>query len=206
MESRPNTRAPRVTLVLALCMALGATGFSLGLAGVLSWNEPFPEMGSLQFAASPDEAEAWRRVEAIYREAHAAALRQHRPAINALAGVDLISSGALLYGAILAWMRSRKGLAALRTGLVLSQAYAFLAALVHTRVQLGVLDGLRPALAPLLQEGGPVAAAARTMQEAQAGAVALAPAIPLLQLAFYWWAHRWSRRQAVREALAPLAS
>ena len=209
METRPDSRAPRVTLVLAICAARGATGFSLGLAGVLSWNEPIPEMQALELPLPPEgEEEAWKRVEEAYQalpDVQGQVLRSQRPALNALSGVNLVASGMLLYGALVARMRRPGGLSSLRTGLVLSQAYAFLATLVQTWVQLSVLEQQRPVLMPLLQEEGTVRSVALLAIVAQMGAVAITAAITLLQLLFYWWVHRWTRRPAVQEALSPPA-
>jgi hypothetical protein len=204
MERRP----PRVTLVLSICAALGATGLSLGLAGVLAWNEPLAEtaMPALPEPPPGDEA-AWAQVEEAYRilpGVQMEVLRERRPALHALSAVNFVASAALLFGALAARLRRRGGIAALRTGLVLSQAWAVIATVVQTWVQVAVLERLHPVLEPLLEAEGMVRNMALTALGAQGLAIALTAGVTLIQLVFFVWAHRWTRRPAVQEALAPL--
>lgn len=208
MEKRPPNPTRRLPLVLALCGALGATGTIFGLGGLAAWNEPLPELPALQLPPAPpgDEA-AWARVEEAWQHLPSLqldVLRARRPALNALAAVNFVSSLALLYGTLAARLRRPRGLASLRSGLVLSQAYAALATAVQTWVQVGVLTAQRPVLLPLLQEGGTVRSVALLALVAQVGAVALTGAAMVAQLIFYVWAARYFRRESVQKALAPI--
>ena len=207
--SGQQPRPPRVNFVLAVCAALGAAGFSMGMGGLLSWNEPIPEMPAMELpAAPPGEEESWERVEEAWAQLPAAqgqVLQAHRPALGALAAVNALASGVLFYGALSARIRRRNGLSSLRAGLVLSQAYAFLAAIVQTRMQLAILGAQRPILMPLVQEGGTVHTVAMAAVMVQGVATVLTAGLLVAQLLFYVWVQRWSRRPEIELALGPLA-
>lgn len=208
MEPMSN-RPPRIGLVLALCAALGALGFSLGLSGLLAWNQPIPEKQVPEPPAPPPGMEEdWAPIRALYEQLPAVneqVFLTTRPAVTALAGVNFLSSAALFFGALASRMRSSRGLSYLRTGLVLSQAYAFLAVVVNVWVDVEVLGALQPTLQPLLEQEGPVRAAAVVFVFSLMSWFAVVVGIALAQLVFYVWAHRWTRRPEVVRVLAPAA-
>ncbi len=209
MESRPTARAPRITLVLGICAVLGAIGFSLGLGMVLSWREPIPEAGLPAFfpEAPPGEEAAWEEIKAIFERlgrVQEEVMRRARPVLNALGAVNVVASAGLFAGALAARLRTASGLQLLRTGLVLSQAYAFLAVLVHGWVQLQLYGAYRTGFAEQLQQTGTVREFALAALVSHVLVAMLWAGFFLAQLVFYGWAHRWTKRPAVQAALAPL--
>lgn len=209
LPQRPP-KAPRVSLVLALCAALGFFGLLFGLPVALAWDAPLVELPPMQLGNPPPGMETARqRLEETLQplaEGQTRALRETRAAVHAFGGVCAIASAILLFGAFSAYLRRPGGVAALRVGLILSQASALLGAFVSASMQLALLQSMRPVLKPLLAEGGEVREAALIMLGAQAAAAVITASLMLLLLAFFVWVHRWTRRPAVQRALAPDAS
>lgn len=208
MEKSP----PRTALVLAICAALGATGFTLGLAGALAAADPVIPAGDPPAIplppAPPGEEAAWEALDTAWRRmpaVQAEKLRDRAAALGALAAVNVVASGVLLFGAIAARLRRARGLAALRTGLALSQGYALLAAIVQTAVQVEITAAQREVLAPLARLGGTAAAMAHGAWLTWIAVVGTTALVALVQLGFFFWAQRWTRRPEVQAALSPPA-
>ena len=208
MTAKPRDPLRRLPLMLMLCGVLGALGLAFGASGLLSWREPIPTFPSPSLPAAPaGEEAAWvliqeaiDRVPALYQQV----MQAHRPALTALAATNFVASGVLLAGTLAA--RLRRGARALRAGLSLSQAYAVLAVVVQTWVQLDLLHGQRSIYAPLAAGGGTAGLMATTFTAAQVFAVALTAAVALAQLGFFVWAARLLRRPGAVEAISDPAA
>lgn len=208
MESSPQARPRRLSLVLFLCAALGAVGTTVSFVGVTSWSQPLPdEVAGLDLPLPPvpeGEEAAWQRLKESYEQIPARrleVLRERRALLNALAAVNLVASIALFFGALATRRRGATGLRSLHTGLTLSQAYAVLAAIVQGWIQKEVLDAHRTLFQPFLDEAGTVAGFAATAVMSQAVALALGVAVMVAQFLFYVWAQRYFRRQEIAQAL-----
>ncbi|WP_157370454.1 hypothetical protein [Vulgatibacter incomptus] len=200
----------RLPLLITVCAMLGTVGSVVGLGGVLAWQEPVAEMPTIRLPDAPaGDEEAWQKLETVLEkvpETYEAVLKESRPAITALAGTNLVSSVALLFGALAARARRPWGARSLRTGLVLSQAYAVLALAVQAWVQYGLWTGHRGLFAPLAAEGGTASTLAFAMLVAQIGSVGVTLLLGLGQLGFYAWGLSLLGRPGAAEALAPEAS
>jgi hypothetical protein len=150
-------------------------------------------------AISPpgEEVEGWERFETAWKEleeAQTEAYRQRRPATNALAGVNLVSSLVLLFGAMGTGARLRSALPALRTGLVLSQGYVLLGLAVGTWLQLDLVEVAGQILQPLRAMEGPVGRTAGLSLFAYWMGIPLAAAAMLGQFIFFVWVQRLLQR------------
>jgi hypothetical protein len=195
---------PRALLpALLVCSLLGVFGTVSGFLGITRWNEPIetPKLAPLPAPPEGVSADTWARVQAAYDELPEAlsVVKKRRPAIDALAVVNLVASAALLVGAQLARRRAPTGLTALRTGLGLSEAYAAIALWVNVLVQRDVMEAMRPHTQALAGVKGLPAELAAAFELAQV----LSSAAVVAQLAFYLWMHWYVSRAAVVAALAP---
>ena len=203
----PPARSPlrRLPWILALCVGLGASGVIFGLSTVLARHEPLA-LGQLPTIEPPEgEEEAWAPVIAAFEklpETQLAVLKRHRPALTALAAVDLIASAVLLLGGLRARRRTPGTLRLLTTGLVLSQAYAALKLGLYSWVQVDAYRALAPTVQAVAAQGEVGAAAAQAVLFAQAAAIVIMGAVALLELGFYVYAHRYLRRPPVAAFLA----
>lgn len=200
----PGTRA--LVPALVACSVLGVFGTVSGFLGLLSWDEPLEPLPLVALPERPAgiDPEAWRRIEEVHGQLPAAQLevvRRRRPALNALAVVNLVASASLLVGTQLARRRTPGGLSALRTGLGLSEAYAAIALGVNMVVQREIIDTLRPQIDRLAEIPGLSAQVAATFQATRA----LSAAVLLAQLAFYVWMHWYVGRPHVAAVLRPHA-
>lgn len=180
-------------------MILGAFGSCRGIAEVSTWREPvevnLPKLPILQ-----EEGADWEKLETAWTElqrAQTEAYRERRPASNALAVVNLISSLVLMSGAMAAGARSARGLSALRAGLSLSQAYVILGLAVGTWLQLGLVQPAQEILTPLRLLGGAAGQAAMVSLAAHWVGIPIAALGMLAQLGFYLWMQRYLRRPEI---------
>ena len=203
----PPARSPfrHLPWILALCVGLGAAGVVFGLSAVMAWNEPLA-LGTLPALEAPEgQEEAWAPVVEAFQkvpELQLEVMRRHRASLTALAAVDLVASAVLLLGGLLARRRTPKTLRLLTAGLVLSQAYAALKALLQTWVQVDFYRALRPTLETLGSQGDVGAATAQVILWAQSATIVGMGAVALAELGFYVFAHRYLRRPPVAQFLS----
>ena len=201
-SSRSDALA-RLPLALALCIALGSIGSCRGLLEVSSWNEPVAL--PLPALRIPDDAdEEWKRLAAAMtelKEALVDTFRARRPALSALAVVNLASSLVLLSGALAAAARLRRGIPVLHSGIALSQAYVALGIVVGIWVQLGLAETTQSILGPLRALDHPVAMQATLAVAQYWFAIPIYVLGMVAQFLFYVWVNGLLKRPEIREAL-----
>jgi|GEM_PF-2643082 len=203
-SSRSDALA-RLPLALALCMALGSIGSCRGLVEVSNRNEPVAlPLPAITIPSDADEE--WKQLAAAMnelKEAQVETYRARRPALSALAVVNLASSLVLLSGALATAARLRRGLAVLQTGITLSQAYVALGIVVGTWVQLGLAETTQTILGPLRSLEHPVAMQATVAVFQYWLAIPIFVLGMVAQFLFYVWATGLLKNPEVRAALDP---
>lgn len=175
------------------------------MAELATWDEPIAlPLPALALPEEPDAqweelAGAWDELKELQTEAYQA----RRPAMSALAVVNLASSLVLLLGALVTAGRFRRGLSALQSGLVLSQAYVLLGIAVGTWVQLGLAETAQSVLGPLRQLDHAVAMKATELVGAFWFSIPLTVIGMVLQFLFYLWVSGLLRKPEIQAALAP---
>lgn len=192
----------KLPLALSLCMVLGSVGSCRGLAEVSTWNEPIPL--PLPAVAIPEDAdEEWQKLASAWeelKEAQTATYRARRPAMSALAVVNLASSLVLLFGALTTAARLRRGISTLQSGIALSQAYVLLGIAVGTWVQLGLAETAQSVLGPLRSLDHAVAMKATEMVGAFWFSIPLTVLGMVAQFLFYVWVNGLLKKPEVQAA------
>lgn len=174
------------------------------MAEVATWNEPrtipLPALGL------PDEVdEAWKELAGAWselQEAQTETYRARRPAMSALAVVNLASSLVLLFGALATAGRLRRGLSALQSGTVLSQAYVLLGIAVGTWVQLGLVKDAQGILGPLRELDHAASIKATQLLLGFWFSIPVTVLAMVLQFLFYVWVNGLLKKSEVRTALS----
>lgn len=202
MKKSPLAKLP---LALSLCMMLGSIGSCRSMAELATWKEPVSiPLPALSLPKDPDPeweklAGAWSEL----KEAQTETYRARRPALGALAVVNLLSSLVLLFGALATAGRFRRGLSALQSGVILSQAYVLLGIAVGIFVQLGLLETAQAVLGPIRQLDHAVAMKATELIGAFWFSIPLTVLGLVLQFLFYLWVNRLMRKPEIQAALSP---
>src|SRR5690606_15660967 len=97
----------------------------------------------------------------------------------------------------------RRGLSALQSGVILSQAYVLLGIAVGIFVQLGLLETAQAVLGPIRQLDHAVAMKATELIGAFWFSIPLTVLGLVLQFLFYLWVNRLMRRPEIQAALSP---
>ncbi len=195
----------KLSLALSLCMMLGSAGSCRGIAELATWDEPITV--PLPALRLPEEADPeWKELAGAWselKEAQTETYRARRPAMSALAVVNLASSLVLLFGALATAGRFRRGLSALQSGLALSQAYVFLGIAVGTWVQLGLAETAQSVLGPLRQLDHAVAMKATELVGAFWFTIPVTVIGLLIQFLFYLWVSGLLKKPEIQTALTP---